>query len=243
MSATEGRETWGVLGGMGPLASAEFLRTIYEESLTGPEQESPVVVLLSDPTVPDRTTCLLDGREEQLLKHFSSAMERLIGCGVDHVVIACFTIHPLVPRLPEAWRRKIISLVDVTLECVRSSDRRHLLLCTKGSRALGLFERHELWPVVKEKIVFPDDEDQELVHRMVYELKGSESAGLHIKFVEDMLRRYGVSSYIAGCTELHIFAKEHQRARGIDRREFCIDALSVISTQMARSGVHVAAVS
>jgi aspartate racemase len=45
----------GVLGGMGPLASAEFLKTIYEESLDGPEQTAPQVVLHSDGSSPGCT--------------------------------------------------------------------------------------------------------------------------------------------------------------------------------------------
>lgn len=50
-----GRDPLGVLGGMGPLASAEFLKTIYECSVAGGEQRSPSVIMYSDPTFPDRT--------------------------------------------------------------------------------------------------------------------------------------------------------------------------------------------
>ena len=48
-------ESLGILGGMGPLTSAEFLKTIYEVNISGPEQDAPACVLYSDPSVPDRT--------------------------------------------------------------------------------------------------------------------------------------------------------------------------------------------
>ena len=51
----------GVVGGMGPLASAEFVKTIYEYGLNRREQESPSVVLVSDPTFPDRTSVSWQG--------------------------------------------------------------------------------------------------------------------------------------------------------------------------------------
>ena len=42
----------GILGGMGPLASAEFLKTLYECFPYEREQDAPVCLLVSDPTFP-----------------------------------------------------------------------------------------------------------------------------------------------------------------------------------------------
>ena len=44
----------GVLGGMGPLASAELVHTIYRLNVAEPEQGSPALLLRSDPSIPDR---------------------------------------------------------------------------------------------------------------------------------------------------------------------------------------------
>ena len=241
MRASEDRETWGILGGMGPLASAEFMRTIYEESLAETEQESPLVVMLSDPAIPDRTECLLSGREDILMEHFQAAMGRLINFGVTRVVVPCLTIHPLIPRLPESWQRKIVSLVDVTLTGVLESNCRHLLLCTNGARNMGLFDRHELREAARDKILQVSEDDQEQVHRMIYEIKSRDNAASHIPFVEGLLARYGVTSYIAGCTELHIFVKEHQRATKRNRREFCIDPLTLVCSQISKTRIVTAA--
>src|SRR5436305_6814732 len=138
------KEVWGVLGGMGPLASAEFLNTIYEKNMGVKEQESPIVYLISDPTIPDRTECFLNGTQEMLLEHFSSAIEKLAGLGVDRIVVCCVTIHPLVPRLPAYLQEKIVSLVDLVFESVLQDGKKHLLLCTQGSRQMRIFEDHAL---------------------------------------------------------------------------------------------------
>ena len=232
-TTTNAREIWGILGGMGPLASATFVQTIYEETITEPEQNSPTVILLSNPAIPDRTECLLNGREDVLLEAFSANVGQLVSLGATKIIVACFTIHPLIPKLPESWQKKIISLVDLALDSVLQSKRRHLLVCTVGTRKMELFQRHPLWQRAKNQIVLPGDDDQALIHKMIYEVKNNLEDSRHLDFMEGLLAKYGVDSYLAGCTEIHILAKQHERARGRDRREFCIDPLTAIVSLMS----------
>lgn len=231
------REIWGILGGMGPLASADFVRTIYEETVSGPEQNCPIVLLLSDPTLPDRTQCWLKGEEDLLLEMFSRNVGQLVSLGATRIIIACFTIHPLLPRLPVSWQEKIISLVDLALEAVMESPRKHLLICSTGSRKMRLFEDHALWPKTRDRIFLPGDEDQDLLHKMIYEIKTNRQEIRHLNFVEELMAKYGVDSYIAGCTEMHILAKQHERACSRDRRNFCIDPLTAVLSLMAPAPV------
>ncbi|HET8887654.1 MAG TPA: amino acid racemase [Candidatus Angelobacter sp.] len=232
---TENGEVWGIVGGMGPLASAEFVSTIYRDTARWTEQESPTVILLSDPTVPDRTECLLNGRHEILLQKLAGSVETLLAMGATRIVICCLTIHPLIHRLAPALREKIVSLVDLTLDAVQRSRSRHLLLCTTGTKKLRLFQEHWLWNETEHKVVLPDDDDQDAIHRMLYEIKNQREAIAYIPFVEELMKKYGVSSYIAGCTEMHIVAKAHEQFSGHDRREFCIDPLTEILPMMQRN--------
>jgi hypothetical protein len=63
MEETEGtyrrkKTLWGILGGMGPLSSAGFLATVYRLEAAS-EQEMPMIILISDPDVPDRTDAIV----------------------------------------------------------------------------------------------------------------------------------------------------------------------------------------
>ncbi|HEX4603314.1 MAG TPA: amino acid racemase [Candidatus Angelobacter sp.] len=235
-----GEEVWGILGGMGPLASAEFVNTIYQETIGGREQESPCVILLSDPTMPDRTEYLLKGHGDILLERLSSGLESLVAMGATRIVICCMTIHPLIPRLRPELRKKIISLVDVTLEAVLRRRSRHLLLCTTGTRKLELFEQHPLWTRARPLVVMPGDDDQKSIHQMLYEIKSRQEIMRYVPFLEDLMNKYGARAYIAGCTEMHLVAKAHEQFGGRDRREFCIDPLAEIIPMM-RGNVSAAA--
>lgn len=233
MKNTERHEIWGILGGMGPLASAEFVHTIYQETIRGTDRDAPTVILLSNPAIPDRTEYLLNGQEDALLEVFSSSVDQLISAGATRIVIACFTIHLLVPRLPKSCQEKIVSLVDLAMEFVLQSKRKHLLLCSTGTKKMELFQRHPLWNKVQNQIVVPEDDDQTLIHKMIYEIKNNQQDVRYIDFTESLLIKYGVDSYLAGCSEIHILAKMHERIRGRDRCEFCIDPLSEIVSFMS----------
>lgn len=229
MSRTETAPAWlGVVGGLGPLVSAEFLKTIYEEGIAGAEQNSPRVLMYSDPTFPDRTSAFLAGNEEPIVTQLTGVLESLRAQGATRIVICCVTMHHVLPRVPAHLRRCVVSLIDVAAQAVGRSDEKHLLLCSSGTRRLRLFEGHPRWAEIRERIVLPSDDDQDAVHRIIYALKVNEPIDAVAPALESLLRKYGVQSFVAGCTEMHLFAKH--RVRHAEGR--CIDPLYVIAQDL-----------
>src|SRR5215471_1599950 len=126
----------GVLGGMGPLASAGFIRTLYGTYRGRIEQETPVVLLWSNPKLGDRTkTFLQNGDQQELLDGLETGLRSLVAQGATHLVICCVTAHYLLPRLPKDLRAKVLSLIDVIFEELESTERKCLLACTTGTRS------------------------------------------------------------------------------------------------------------
>ena len=221
----------GVVGGLGPLASAEFLNTIYECSLDGVEQESPLVVMSSDPSFPDRTEAFLRGECDELLNRLVRVLRQLNDMGASKTVICCVTIHYLLPLLPPDLRGRVVSLLDVVMDQVAQSRKRHLLICSKGARRLGLFHNHVRWNFVKDRIVVPDDEDQEEIHyEIIYRIKRKPDVRQFIPRLESLLVKYEADSFIAGCTEIHLLAKHFLSS---NRSYGCIDPLVVIAKELA----------
>ena len=201
------KETLGIVGGMGPLASAEFLKTIYDFNIGAVEQESPVCILYSDPTVPDRTEEIFNGTEEVLLAHLVKALDTLCRLGADKIAIACITIHYLLPRVPASLREKVISLIDLIFDEVLATGERHLLLCTSGTRKAGIFQNHHRWELIRPQIVFANEDDQQFVHDLILKIKTNQiNDSLWPRF-DDLSKRYRVDSFIAGCTEFHLLVK------------------------------------
>jgi aspartate racemase len=227
------RDCLGVVGGMGPLVSAEFLKTIYAAGSWTKEQDAPRVILYSDPTFPDRTELLLRGDEEPLARKLGETIERLLSAGASHIVIACVTIHRVLPRLPWPLRSRVISLIETALGAVAASDERHLLFCTTGTRRMRLFEGHDAWPAVRDRILLPSERDQSRIHELIYQVKGRQEDDL-LPTVEALLEQYGVRSFIAGCTELHLAST---RLGATTSSIAFIDPLTVIARRVADCGL------
>ena len=222
----------GIVGGLGPLASAEFLKTIYERSLRGREQEAPQVIMYSDPSFPDRTEAIISGNYGGLLDRLESILRGLSFLGATRSVVCCVTAHALFEKLPADLRAGLISLLDVIFEEIILRPEKRLLICSKGSRTLGLFEAHEHWPATSEYIVFPDDHDQDLLHNLIYQIKVLRNVTELAPAFESLLVKYRVNSFISGCTEMHIVAKQLGYTSGDPG---CIDPLSIIAERMSES--------
>lgn len=230
----------GIVGGLGPLASAEFLKTIYECSLDEHEQYSPAVILYSDPSFPDRTEALRNGDISCLLGQLTGVLECLIGMGVSRIVVCCVTIHCLLPKLPEDLRGRIVSLLDIIFAQVQRSKSKHLLICTCGTRQSLVFESHQDWGGARPWIVLPDEDDQEVIHHQIlYQIKKNRDPRQLIPVLESLLMKYDLDSFISGCTEMHVLAKEFLKP-GCGGRGFnCLDPLMIIARELAgeRQGV------
>lgn len=224
----------GVMGGMGPLASAEFLRTIYEYSLGEREQNSPTVLLYSDPGFPDRTEAFLNEADEPLLARLVESLNRLVANGATRVVLCCMTIHYLLPRLPVRLRKRIISLVDIVVAQLARKRERHLLICSSGTIKLQLFQQHPDWPDVAPFVLFPRERDQLWIHRdLIYSIKQNSDTGQLLPLLESLLERYDVDSFIVGCSEVHLLAKRLAASEPRGQLYRCIDPLALIAQELA----------
>ncbi len=218
----------GVVGGLGPLASAEILKTIYESDLSDREQFLPKVILISDPTFPDRTEEFLAGRTDDLLARLIAVLEQLSQLGASRIIICCVTIHYLLPRLPPHLKARVVSLLDVIFFHVERSRKKHLLICSDGTRQLKLFENHARWQDAKEFIVLPNEGDQRVIHRdLIYPIKTTVDATRGAPLLKSMLEKYSVDSFIVGCSEVHMLAKLSAFSNGNGSN--CIDPLAILA--------------
>lgn len=225
------KKNLGILGGMGPLASAEFLKTLYEFNVADVEQEMPACFLYSDPKIPDRTEAIITGSDEELICYFIEALERLYFLGVNKIVIPCITVHHFLPRVPAILREKVISLIDLILEEVIQSQERHLLLCTTGTLKAGIFQQHSLWKFAEQYIIIPH-EDQNKIRHLIYQIKKEGIKEYVTPFIDTLLKKYEVNSFISGCTEIHLLTKH--LIQYDDQRLHVVDPLLIIAKELRR---------
>jgi aspartate racemase len=192
----------GVLGGMGPLASAEFMRQLTLLTPAERDQDHVPAILWSDPRVPDRSAARLGGGEDPLpaLVHGIRGLETA-GCGA--IVIPCNTAHGWFEGMRAATRLPILHIVDAAAEDLR---RQGVvagpigLMGTTGTLAMRLYQER-----LGFECITPDPESQEsLVMPAVGLVKANRVAGAYAPFAQVArgLRERGAAAVVLGCTEI-----------------------------------------
>lgn len=226
-------KTLGILGGLGPLASSEFLDTVYKLNLADPEQGAPRCILYSDPSFPDRTQAILQGDTRELSECLTRGLAALQGLGAERTIIACVTIHHILPEIAPDLHKLVISLVDLIISEILARPRPLLLLCTSGTRAARIFEASPRWRLVSNRVSYLDETDQRDLHSWIYRIKKNEPLAECFPWLDALPARYGCEGFIFGCTELHIVHKELYRRHGrFDPR--AVDPLLIAAQSLPR---------
>ncbi len=226
--------TIGVLGGMGPVATVEFLHRL----LTLSQREHGAV---QDGQYPPILTysLALQGSSEQgvksprLLAHeLAHGIEVLQQGGADFVVIPCNTAHRFVARLQRAVSVPILNIVDLTVrEVARQGRRRVGVLASESSLSDGLYAE----PLLAERIVAVDPtalERTELTHVILDVMGGKRTLSDRLvvqRIVDRMRRADGIDGLIVGCTELSLVQPASEYAVP------AIDAMDVLAEAAVRS--------
>ena len=82
----------GVLGGMGPLATVDFLQKLIEETPATRDQDHIPLIAYSVPQIPERPAAIA-GHGESPLPHMLDGMRTLRNAGATMIAIACNTAH------------------------------------------------------------------------------------------------------------------------------------------------------
>ncbi|KZL49779.1 MULTISPECIES: aspartate/glutamate racemase family protein [Cyanophyceae] len=215
----------GVLGGMGPVVTAEFLKSIYEyNQFIHKEQETPNVIVFSLPSIPDRNNSINTGNEREFIDFIQFHLENLNKI-VDHIVIGCCLAHYSLPEIPEHLTEKVISLIKIADQELQQHDESALLLASTGTYTKKLFQEG---CAAAERIISLSETEQDLIDDMIFKiLKRGQDPLTILPDIQALLDKYNTRSYISGCTEFHLFTKS-LKLNGIDSIK-AIDPLSTIA--------------
>lgn len=201
------KKTIGILGGMGPLATADLFRKIV--LLTGAERDNDHIRIYIDNNtrIPDRTAAILSGGPDPV-PEMAAALRNLEACGADCVVMPCNTAHYFLPRLRKMTETPILSMLDITAEaCAKTyPGKRAGILATRGTLSTGLYDRAMRAQGVE--CVLPDEPGRDVLMTAIYDgvKKGAPLAPMRdglISLLERMASQ-GAGYFVLACTELPI---------------------------------------
>lgn len=192
----------GVLGGMGPAASAEFMRLMAALAPAGVDQEHPQVILLSDPHIPDRSSAIL-GEGPDPSPEIKGGLMKLVEWGADILAVPCNTAHFFMDRFRDELPVPLIHIVESTVnEAIKRSPEGSWLLSTKGTKRSGLYEKYA--SLAGYEFFLPDTRIEEMVQESINLVKSNRSAdgGALLKEAVSILKEDRDLPIVAACTEL-----------------------------------------
>ena len=202
----------GILGGMGPAATAEFYRRLVEQTSASCDQDHIPVVIWGDPTVPDRSTSLMN-RDDLPWEKLKQGILGLKNAGCDRIVIPCNTAHFWYDRMNQLGVpiRHIVSSVASELRSLKIYSGTIGIIGTKATMSLGLYQNYlsnQGWSCIT-----PSTYEMDMYVQPAIELIKSndvESARDLLMTAIDRLMSYSVDAIVLGCTEIPLVIKETQ---------------------------------
>jgi aspartate racemase len=205
----------GVLGGMGPLATADFLRELTLLTPAARDQDHFRVIVYSNPLIPDRSLAIL-GQGESPLPALLDGLRFLERNGVGAIAIPCNACHYWIDELKAAAR---VAIIDIT-EAVRDelsrlgAPRAVGVLAARGTIQAGVYRRRLL--AAGFEVIEPNGEDEEFGYRGIAAVKAGDldQGRACARRAVAALEARGARAIVLGCTEFPVALAELQSAAG-----------------------------
>lgn len=198
----------GIIGGMGPEATARFYEKLIENTKAKKDQDHFKVLIYSNPKIPDRTKSILENGESPVPEIIKTG-KILEEMGAEILGIPCVTSHFYFKNIQKGLKAEVLNILDVLNEYIHLTTpkiKKIGILSTTGTKKTKLFEKH----LKDYEIIYTDSNIQsDYIMRAIYDedigiksgKKEGESKSLLLKAAEN-LKAKGAEIIILGCTEI-----------------------------------------
>lgn len=227
LAGASARERLGILGGLGPAATARLVARVTDFTDVACDQDHLEVTLLSRPQIPDRTNYLL-GKPgaRSFIEPMQQVARELEQAGCTVLATPCNTAHARLGQIASVLTsaRFVHMPNETALLAKRLGCSRVGVLATDGTVAAGVYaaalERAGASALV------PATDDQRTIMDIIYnQVKAGKPADLAaLSRVCEHMADAGADGLVLGCTELSL-AGMGVRAAGVP----VVDALDVLA--------------
>ena len=221
----------GILGGMGPEATADLFLRIIKATPAKKDQDHLRIIVDDNPRIPDRTEAILGVGPNPLPEMIRTA-QNLERAGADFIVMPCNTAHYFLEELQKNVGIPILNMIELTAEEIKRrlpNARRVGLLATTGAVKTGIYER--ALAKVGVEVLVPEGELQDRVMEAIYgNIKAGNLEGgreIILEMAKHLVER-GAEAIICGCTEVSLVLKQGDLPVPV------VDPLQILAEQAVR---------
>ena len=115
----------GVIGGLGPLATAQFMEMIVRMTDARGDAEHIPMIIYNQPATPDRTRFILGKSSDSPLPVMLKTGHSLVAQGVDFIAIPCVTAYHFYRELAAGIPVPIIDMVGQCADYLKNRHQGH----------------------------------------------------------------------------------------------------------------------
>lgn len=223
-------QTLGVIGGLGPLATAYFMELVTNMTDARTDQQHLEMIVYSTPSIPDRTAYILGVSRDDPCPHMIRIGRKLADQNVSRIAIPCMTAHYFFDRLEEGIPVPLIHGVRETVRHLKENGISRVgIMATSGTIRAGIFRR-ELEKQGLEAIVPGEWAQNDVMHLIFGNIKAGRPPEMdRFHSVAESLRNDGAQAIILGCTELSLIKRDYPIGPGF------LDAMEVLAREAVLS--------
>lgn len=219
----------GILGGLGPMASAYFLELIVTMTDAKLDQEHLDAILINAPSIPDRTAYILGNSPKNPVFPMIQMGAKLKTMGASILATPCMTAHYFHKELQDGIGLPVINAIRCCADLLRQKGIHKVgLMATDGTVQSGIFQRQFRDAGIT--VILPSPADQKAIMSIIYNgIKAGTLPNIRVfNAVHNHLRHAGAEVTVLGCTELSLLKRYYQLDVDI------LDALEVLAQECVR---------
>jgi len=199
----------GVLGGMGPLASANFITQLVENTKANEDQDHLRIYLDCNSQIPNRPAAILENGADPTL-FMCESIKKLTSIGAEVIVMPCITAHAFYDKIASSATVPFLYMPEIVAKACMDNFPKGTagVLSTVATAKLRIL----LNPMDSLNLPYitPEEDEQNEITRLINVVKmNGDMAQVAKDFskVLDAMMERGASYFVLGCTELPVIAK------------------------------------
>ena len=201
-------KTLGVIGGIGPLATAYFMELLVNITEADGDQGHIDAIIYSRPSIPDRTSYILKKSDESPVNMMVDTGIKLQEQGASFIAIPCITAHSFYDEIAKEIEVPIINaLEELAIYLKDRKIKRAGIFATDGTLYSKCLERTlEAYGI---EVILPSEKSQSYIMEIIYKnIKSGKNIDKDkFEYIKEDMDREKAEVVILGCSELSLLKK------------------------------------
>lgn len=202
----------GIIGGMGPLATADLFEKIIKYTNAKSDQENIPVLIYSNPQIPDRTTAILNGGKSPV-EELVSTGRVLESMGADLLCMPCNSAHYFHEQIQDHLKAPLLNMVKLTVDYLEKEGfKKVAVLGTLSTIRANIY--NDFIDNTNIESIEISDQLIEQLNYVIYDVVKANDFDKDIKefqnLLRDIMQNEKVDAFILACTELPILFEKYK---------------------------------